>query len=125
MCQGAAARLRPQRQTDLDDQGAVRSQRMIADFCIDLTSGLRVWKRDAEAGAGKFSHRRSELGTFMLSGKTYVPGGSCTSPSAAPDSRSVPFKRRMALTLSSLQAAVIRMRPLPYHLHHTEVGAFV
>lgn len=55
----------------LDDQGAVRSQRMIADFCIDLTSGLRVWKRDAEAAA---RHARSGAadGDVQLPPGTYV-----------------------------------------------------
>lgn len=55
----------------LDDQGAVRCQRMIADFCIDLTSGLRVWRRDAEAAA---RHARSGAsdGDVQLPPGTYV-----------------------------------------------------
>ncbi|GAA5870147.1 hypothetical protein JCM3774_002604 [Rhodotorula dairenensis] len=55
----------------LDDQGGVRSQRMIADFCIDLTSGLRVWKRDAEAAARSARSHRAD-GDVQLPPGTYV-----------------------------------------------------
>ncbi|GAA5980183.1 hypothetical protein JCM10908_001565 [Rhodotorula pacifica] len=71
----------------LDEQGAVRSQRMIADFCIDLTSGLRVWRRDAEAAARqsrtatKDEDVRLPPGTYVLPLSMKVPNSDRLPPS--------------------------------------------
>ena len=32
----------------LDGRGKVIANRMVADFCTDLASGLKIWKRDAD-----------------------------------------------------------------------------
>lgn len=66
-------------------------------------------------GGGRDTHNRSELGTFMLSGKTYVPGGSRRSssadlplaawPEAASASR---FHTRRPLVRSMQKSAIIR-----------------
>lgn len=46
----------------------VRSSRVIADYCTDLTSGMKVWHRDATmARSGRRSHRRRlPCGTYVL-----------------------------------------------------------
>ena len=41
----------------LDTDGSVKSKRMIADSCTDLSSGLKIWKKDAET-----ARRRGALG---------------------------------------------------------------
>ncbi|GAA5967575.1 hypothetical protein JCM21900_003346 [Sporobolomyces salmonicolor] len=61
----------------LDDEGKVKSKRMIADFCIDLSSGLRIWKRDAEAARTAAAERLGRVdldhdGEMRLPPGTYV-----------------------------------------------------
>ncbi|GAA6001683.1 hypothetical protein JCM10207_002265 [Rhodosporidiobolus poonsookiae] len=62
----------------LDEDGQVKSKRMIADFCIDLSSGLRIWKRDAE-GAKRAAQK---LGRVDLEddGETRLPPGTYVLP---------------------------------------------
>ncbi|GAA5897563.1 hypothetical protein JCM8208_003305 [Rhodotorula glutinis] len=63
----------------LDGDGAVKSKRMIADFCIDLSSGLRIWKRDADTARKAAAHR---LGRVDLEddGETRLPPGTYVLP---------------------------------------------
>ncbi|GAA5832896.1 hypothetical protein JCM11251_000521 [Rhodosporidiobolus azoricus] len=61
----------------LDDEGNVKSKRMIADFCIDLTSGLKIWKRDAESARKAAAQRLGRVdleddGDVRLPPGTYV-----------------------------------------------------
>lgn len=53
----------------LDSEGNVKSKRMVADFCTDLSSGLRIWKRDAEAAR---SGTNPAVGESRLPAGTYV-----------------------------------------------------
>ncbi|BGP44900.1 hypothetical protein JCM10450v2_000715 [Rhodotorula kratochvilovae] len=63
----------------LDGDGNVKSKRMIADFCIDLSSGLRIWKRDAETARKAAAQR---LGRVDLEddGDTRLPPGTYVLP---------------------------------------------
>lgn len=56
----------------LDGEGKVKSKRMIADFCIDLTSGLGIWKRDAQAARKRSGKEVEEEGRERLPPGTYV-----------------------------------------------------
>lgn len=64
----------------LDPQGQIKNKRMIADFCIDLSSGLKIWKRDAQAARrarGKpdepEGHERLPAGTYVLPLSMKIP----------------------------------------------------
>jgi hypothetical protein len=53
----------------LDGAGKVTSKRMVADFCTDLSSGLEIWKRDADAARQTQEVRSSDMlpsGTYLL-----------------------------------------------------------
>ncbi|KAM0793165.1 hypothetical protein ACM66B_000639 [Microbotryomycetes sp. NB124-2] len=56
----------------LNPDGTVRTKRMIADFCIDLTSGLGIWKRDAETARRRNGHAPEQPGHERLPAGTYV-----------------------------------------------------
>ncbi|TNY21096.1 Proteophosphoglycan ppg4 [Rhodotorula diobovata] len=63
----------------LDGEGNVKSKRMIADFCIDLSSGLRIWKRDADTARKAAAQK---LGRVDLEddGETRLPPGTYVLP---------------------------------------------
>ncbi|GAA5994823.1 uncharacterized protein JCM10292_004375 [Rhodotorula paludigena] len=63
----------------LDEEGNVKSKRMIADFCIDLSSGLRIWKRDAET-VRKNAARRAGRPDDEDNGDTQLPPGTYVLP---------------------------------------------
>ncbi|GAA5952666.1 hypothetical protein JCM10213_005219 [Rhodosporidiobolus nylandii] len=63
----------------LDDHGNVKSKRMIADFCIDLSSGLRIWKRDAE-NARKAAAQRLGRVDLEDDGEVKLPPGTYVLP---------------------------------------------
>ncbi|GAA5849913.1 hypothetical protein JCM8547_000952 [Rhodosporidiobolus lusitaniae] len=63
----------------LDDDGNVKSKRMIADFCIDLSSGLRIWKRDAET-AKKVAAQKLGRVDLEDDGEVRLPPGTYVLP---------------------------------------------
>ncbi|GAA6058732.1 hypothetical protein JCM10212_003420 [Sporobolomyces blumeae] len=62
----------------LDSDGQVKSKRMIADFCIDLSSGLQVWKRDADAARKAAAQRAGR--EYFDDGETRLPPGTYVLP---------------------------------------------
>lgn len=57
----------------LDEQnGQVKSKRVIADFCIDLSSGLNIWRRDAQAARTRAGQAPQAEGEESLPPGTYV-----------------------------------------------------
>ncbi|GAA5899042.1 uncharacterized protein JCM6883_003518 [Sporobolomyces salmoneus] len=63
----------------LDTDGQVKSKRMIADFCIDLSSGLKIWKRDAD-NARRAAARRAGRVDDVDDGETRLPPGTYVLP---------------------------------------------
>ncbi|GAA5922565.1 uncharacterized protein JCM15063_003345 [Sporobolomyces koalae] len=63
----------------LDADGSVKSKRMIADFCIDLSSGLKIWKRDAD-NARKAAAQRAGLVDDVEDSETRLPPGTYVLP---------------------------------------------
>ncbi|GAA5978521.1 hypothetical protein JCM11641_007971 [Rhodosporidiobolus odoratus] len=63
----------------LDEYGNVKSKRMIADFCIDLSSGLRIWKRDADT-AKKVASQKFGRVDLEDDGETRLPPGTYVLP---------------------------------------------
>ncbi|BGO92962.1 hypothetical protein NBRC10512_006021 [Rhodotorula toruloides] len=63
----------------LDEEGNVKSKRMIADFCIDLSSGLRIWKRDAESVKKTASKKMGRV-DLEEDGETRLPPGTYVLP---------------------------------------------
>ena len=56
----------------LDREGKVKSKRMVADFCTDLSSGLKIWKRDAAKTTTKVGSEEE--------GEEYLPPGTYVLP---------------------------------------------
>ena len=56
----------------LDPAGNVKSKRMIADFCTDLSSGINIWKRDGKAARGTDDAERDDQDEESLPQGTYV-----------------------------------------------------
>lgn len=58
----------------LDQDGNVKSKRMIADFCTDLSSGINIWKRDGLAArrAAQLNGDDDDLDCDTLPQGTYV-----------------------------------------------------
>ena len=90
----------------LDADGAVKSKRMIADFCIDLSSGLRIWKRDADTARKAAAQR---LGRVDLEddGETRLPPGTYVLPL----SMKVPNSDRLCVSLSLSLSFVTSLGP--------------
>lgn len=84
----------------LDVDGNVRSKRMIADFCIDLSSGLRIWKRDAES-AMKTASNKMGCADLEEDGETRLPPGTYVLPL----SMKVPNSDRLCVSASALAQA--------------------
>ncbi|GAA6035196.1 hypothetical protein JCM8097_006414 [Rhodosporidiobolus ruineniae] len=63
----------------LDEDGVVKNKRMIADFCIDLSSGLRIWKRDAETSR-KAAMQKLNRVDLEDDGDTRLPPGTYVLP---------------------------------------------
>lgn len=63
----------------LDVDGQVKSKRMIADFCIDLSSGLKIWKRDADNARKAAAHRAGRADT-VDENETRLPPGTYVLP---------------------------------------------
>ena len=72
----------------LDRDGNVKSKRMVADFCTDLSSGLKIWKRDAAKNMPKGEEWEGEE---SLPPGTYV----------LPLSMKIPNSDRLCVSLSS------------------------
>jgi len=63
----------------LDGDGQVKSKRMIADFCIDLSSGLKIWKRDADNARKAAAHRAGRVDD-VEDNETRLPPGTYVLP---------------------------------------------
>ncbi|KAL8286653.1 hypothetical protein RQP46_004181 [Phenoliferia psychrophenolica] len=77
----------------LDSEGNVKSKRMIADFCTDLSSGINIWKRDGKAarsaatanydddGEGDDDEQSLPQGTYVLPLTMKIPNSERLPPS--------------------------------------------
>lgn len=52
--------------------GEIKSKRVIVDFCIDLTSGLSIWRKDARAASQRAGRLPQPEGEETLPPGTYV-----------------------------------------------------
>lgn len=61
----------------LNPDGSVKTKRLVADFCTDLSAGLGIWKRDGEAGKKMGAHNvpegRLPPGTYVLPLSMHIP----------------------------------------------------
>ncbi|KAK4058099.1 hypothetical protein OIO90_000838 [Microbotryomycetes sp. JL221] len=111
----------------LNPDGSTRTKRMIADFCIDLTSGLALWKRDAERARQKNGHARQvpgqerlPAGTYLLPLKMKIPDCDRLPPSFA--SRQFRIHYTMSVAVFSATRGVsglprrLKVFSLPFHI---------
>lgn len=111
----------------LDEHGAVKTKRLVADFCIDLSSGLRIWKRDAEAAkraAGEADREgvepRMPPGTYVLPLSMKVPNSDRLPPSIETSQFRITYTMSIAL-FSAAQAANgtpkrLKVFSVPFHV---------
>ncbi|GAA5870140.1 hypothetical protein JCM16303_001905 [Sporobolomyces ruberrimus] len=116
----------------LDSDGQVKSKRMIADFCIDLSSGLKIWKRDADNARKAAAHRAGRVddvednetrlppGTYVLPLSMKVPNSERLPPSFECAQFRISYTMSIALfsTMQSANGTPRRLKvfSIPFHV---------
>ncbi|KAK4054837.1 hypothetical protein OIV83_000761 [Microbotryomycetes sp. JL201] len=111
----------------LNSDGSVRTKRMIADFCIDLTSGLGIWKRDAESARRRNGHapqpagqERLPAGTYVLPLKMKIPDSDRLPPSFADNNFRIHYTMSIAIFSAAKGVTGLPRRlkvfSLPFHI---------
>ncbi|GAA5977274.1 hypothetical protein JCM5350_002413 [Sporobolomyces pararoseus] len=116
----------------LDTDGSVRSKRMIADFCIDLSSGLKIWKRDADNARKAAAQRAGRVddvdetetrlppGTYVLPLSMKVPNSERLPPSFECPQFRISYTMSIALfsTMQSANGTPRRLKvfSIPFHV---------
>ncbi|GAA5950375.1 hypothetical protein JCM3765_004524 [Sporobolomyces pararoseus] len=116
----------------LDTDGSVKSKRMIADFCIDLSSGLKIWKRDADNARKAAAQRAGRVddvdetetrlppGTYVLPLSMKVPNSERLPPSFECPQFRISYTMSIALfsTMQSANGTPRRLKvfSIPFHV---------
>ncbi|GAA6015151.1 hypothetical protein JCM11491_000483 [Sporobolomyces phaffii] len=116
----------------LGSDGEVKSKRMIADFCIDLSSGLKIWKRDADNARKAAAQRAGRVddvddnetrlppGTYVLPLSMKVPNSERLPPSFECAQFRISYTMSIAL-FSAMQSANgtprrLKVFSIPFHV---------
>jgi hypothetical protein len=101
--------------------------RLVADFCTDLSNGLKIWKRDADAvvasrpsATGTESQGRLPPGTYVLPLSMKIPCSSKLPPSFESDH----FRLRYTMSLALFASAepgfshprILKLHSIPFHI---------
>jgi hypothetical protein len=106
----------------------VKTSRLVADFCTDLSNGLKIWKRDADAVvASRRSHEddddsrdRLPPGTYVLPLSMKIPCSSKLPPSFESDHFRLRYTMSLALFAKaepgSSHPRVLKLHSIPFHI---------